>query len=344
MSHNPPSSLRLILDRRHDTAAARIAAWGKVMSASGRVEVAEADADGFEGRFLARTLGEVRVMQVASTRFRFERSPKMAANMVRDHLLVNVVEAGRIEGRIAERAIKAEAGALVLSRMATPMDVVLDGVSWLALIIPKDILDRHMIWRRSLDGRVFAPGSAPALLLAAHMRALLALSDPVPPAETELVARSSLALLSTSLGAAPRTGPTSSVDGPDVAQLVRRFIFEHLRDPELDVAMICARFSLSRSSLYRLMGERSDIAGLIRDLRLRGAKRDILSGHFADRTIEEIGRRWGLPDERSFRRAFVRAFGQSPSHLRRSVRAGVPLALQSSLGVEDELERWFTGL
>ena len=336
--------INLILDRHRDTSAARIAAWSAIMSASGRIAVEAADVDRFEGEFRSRTFGDIRVMRVRSTRFRLERDARMAAGMARDHLLVNVLETGGIQGRIAARAIRAEAGSLILSRMTSPMDVVIDDATWLALIVPIDVLDLHMTWRRSLDARVFSAQSVQTALLAGHVRSLLALPDLKSAHETGLIARATLALLVASLAGPSRRAPAGTAQTGKVASQVRRFILQHLREPDLGVERICREFALSRSSLYRLMGERSDIAALIRGLRLHAAQRDILSGRLSHLPVGEIGRRWGLSDERNFRRAFVREFGQSPSHLRRSLNAAVPDALQASLSVEEELERWFSGL
>ncbi|MGP4694207.1 hypothetical protein [Agrobacterium cavarae] len=59
-------------------------------------------------------------------------------------------------------------------------------------------------------------------------------------------------------------------------------------------------------SHYRVMGDAADIATTIRRMRLHAIHRDIVAKEQGPLTT--IGKRWGLTDERNFRRAFVQEF------------------------------------
>jgi AraC-like DNA-binding protein len=66
--------------------------------------------------------------------------------------------------------------------------------------------------------------------------------------------------------------------------------------------------------LFELEGV--SVSTWIRKRRLEGCRRDLADPALADRTIGEIGRRWGLPDAAHFSRLFRAAYGSSPRELR----------------------------
>lgn len=268
----------------------------------------------------------------------------MARRVRLDHIMVNSLERGRCVGRIAGRAIVAEAAELVLSRLASPMDIVLEDATWLALIVPRNILDKHMPWPSMLDARVFGSQSVQAVILGGLLRSLCSLPDALPMRDATAAARSALALLTSCLGdLSPSTRACGNIEA-DLARSVGRFIADRLPDPDLGLDLICREFSISRSRLYRIMGERSDIAKIIRQLRLRGAQRDITSHRFAHLPLAAIGKRWGLLDERNFRRAFAQEFGYPPSLLRKSGSGELHSGAPEHCAVGADLERWFLGL
>ena len=309
--HMPGASIRLHLDRDSGDPAWRVAAWQEVLSGSGRVEVQAQHRDQFTGRFHSRAIGDLMTLRVTASDFRLVRDAEMVARIQTDYALINLVEQGRVTGLAADRPFEVLPGAVCITRLASTLDVTVSGADWLALLVPLSALEACKAWRETLNGRVFAPGSVPAVLLSHHLRSMLALPEPLALRRAEQIARASLGFVASCLGGgppAPRPAPRE-----DRGLRVRQYITEHLGDPALDPAALCREFALSRSQLYRLMGSHVNIAALIRRQRLRSAHDEIAE---TTGTIDEIARRWGIPNLRSFRRAFVREFGYSPSELR----------------------------
>ena len=78
-------------------------------------------------------------------------------------------------------------------------------------------------------------------------------------------------------------------------------------------AVIAQRLGISERSLHRLLArEGVQYAALAEQTRMKAARRGLLAGE----TTEHIAERLGYSDARSFRRAFVRATGQTPSEFR----------------------------
>ncbi len=328
--------LSLTLDP-HASGVDRLAAWQDVMSATGTVHVADPDA--LTGTLRSHELGPMRTIRITASTFRLVRDHARAAAVAREHVLINLVEAGRFEGRLAGRRLRAGPGDLVLSRLGNLMDVVLHDADWLALVVPQRLVEQHMHWDGRLDGGVHRAGTVAAGVLGGLLRSLCALPDPLPPREVGRATRSALATLAACLGEAAASRRAAEDPEEVSARSVRRFIARRLSDPALDVEVIRRAFGLSRSTLYRIMAaDTGDIAAAIRTMRLQAIAQDIVSPGSEALSLAAIAARHGMVDERSFRRAFAREFGFAPSLLR---RGGVPAPPSASPGVE--LKRWFSG-
>ncbi|WP_210251350.1 helix-turn-helix transcriptional regulator [Aureimonas psammosilenae] len=341
------SPLHIRLSSAEGSPAWRIERWRDAMSPSGKVEVDPANAATFEADFRSRVLGDVRMLRVEASTFRFTRNATMAGEIRRDHLLVNLVERGVLSGQLGPRKVAVEPGAVSISRLADTMDVTLHEATWLGFVVPLDLVEREMPWPRGLDGRVFPQGSVQATMLGHQLSALQALPDRIAAREGAELAQISLHFVLSCLTGRvlARAGAGQKSDRiEDPAIPIRRFIARHLVDPDLGPARICREFGLSRSRLYRIMGDSADIAATVRRLRLKGARRDIASNLFAHLSIAEIAKRWGMPDERSFRRAFSREFGYAPSASRAAAEPAAAGQGDVPPLIGADLERWFDGL
>ncbi len=357
-----PASL-LTLDRRHRTsihsgsAAERVAAWKAFLRVSGHAEIDPAIADGFTADVRTYTLGDALTFKIVSDTFRLLRSKEEAGRVVRDQLFVNFVERGRIIGRLANRRIVAEAGSVLVSRLGMVMDLRFEETSWYGFIVPVSEISRPMGRTASLGPRVFEPGSASAVLLSFHIRSLLELPDVLSAAQAKRIASESVRFLRPHLGCAPvddARSPPEDEEEPTIA--IKRFITERLSDPELRGDMICREFAISRSTLYRLLRgtvglplrldnavqSPNGVSTLIRRLRLLCAHRDIERSAAQDpETFAAIGKRWGMPEERTFRRAFAAEFGYPPSQARRRKGSDASQAAPVRADAAREIERWF---
>ncbi|WP_027172079.1 AraC family transcriptional regulator [Methylobacterium sp. 10] len=330
-------SIRLI----DGDATYRVAAWQELMKTSGEVRVEPEEARRFTSDSSWRRFGPVMVGRITTTAFSLVRTKEVAERTGLDHVFFNGWESGRGVGACGRRQMAFDVGSLSVTKLSSAAHYHLDDVTFTALVVPRRLLEARMGPVEPINGRVFKPDTPEAMIVASHIRTLLDLPEMLTPAKAALAGRASLLLLAACFS---KTVPhlVIGVD-PDaeIMKAIRRFIDDHLADPDLDAALICQQFGLSRSRLYRLMSATGDVAGVIRRLRLTRAHREIAARRKTDLPMTEIAACFGFRQERSFRRAFQQAFGYSPADLRARVRSGASTSLPEAGAVVDD---WFNDL
>lgn len=111
------------------------------------------------------------------------------------------------------------------------------------------------------------------------------------------------------------------LDGVDLtaARLlsVRRFVIEHLAEPDLSPESVAAALGMSRRSLYRLVAANGEgVASFIRRMRLEYVRNALLDPAHRGRRVADIAAEAGLPDAGRFSRLFHATYGETPRELR----------------------------
>jgi AraC family transcriptional activator of tynA and feaB len=97
---------------------------------------------------------------------------------------------------------------------------------------------------------------------------------------------------------------------------IRRHVRMHLQDPGLGPASIAQAYSISVRALHGLFEEVDEsVAGLVRSERLTRCMQDLRQP--SGGSVTDIAFRWGFSDSAHFSRVFKRAFGVTPSAVRR---------------------------
>lgn len=100
---------------------------------------------------------------------------------------------------------------------------------------------------------------------------------------------------------------------------IKAFIHDHADDPELDVPTMAAAHHISVSYLHRLFqrhGGGETVAGLLQQLRLARARRDLTDPLRQGLPVHAIAARRGFSHASVFSRAFRDAFGIPPAAFR----------------------------
>jgi AraC family transcriptional regulator, positive regulator of tynA and feaB len=98
---------------------------------------------------------------------------------------------------------------------------------------------------------------------------------------------------------------------------IRRYARMHLQDPGLGPASIARAHAMSVRALHGLFEEVDEsVAGLVRSERLTRCMQDLQRP--SGGSVTSIAFRWGFSDTAHFSRVFKRAFGMTPSAVRRA--------------------------
>lgn len=304
----------------------RLAAWQEVMSPSGEIRMTPEEAERFTTTGRWRQIGALLIGHVTAGDFRLVRTRAMAERIGLDHVFINVFLAGQGEGVCGRRRMRFTPGAMSITKLSSPADYRLEGITLTALVVSRRLLEAAIGPVAPFDGRVYAANSVEAVLVGAHIDALLALPDPLPLSKASVASHSTLMLLAACFTGAPvrDAANAAEVPDPDVALVrnIRRYIKERLADPDLGPDLICRQFALSRARLYRLMRDSGNISTTIRRLRLARAYGEIAAGRYAGSSSAEVAALSGFRQERSFRRAFIQEFALSPAALQAQARTG----------------------
>lgn len=113
--------------------------------------------------------------------------------------------------------------------------------------------------------------------------------------------------------------PVRPPGGELLLSRVRRYIEDHLSDPELTPDAVAAAHHISPRYLRKLFERDNEtVAGWIRVRRLEHCRRDLGAAQLRDRPVSAVAARWGLLDAAHFSRSFRATYGVSPREYRLS--------------------------
>ncbi|WP_406860635.1 helix-turn-helix domain-containing protein [Streptomyces sp. HUAS MG47] len=170
---------------------------------------------------------------------------------------------------------------------------------------------------RALRGRGLSAREGMGALLADFLVGLGRQADTLRPADAPRLGATVLDLVSGWLAGAldaeaelpPETRHELLAEG------VRAFVHQNLRDPDLTPSSIAAAHHVSLSHLHRVFTGQSGgetLAAWIRGRRLEQARRDLADPALGTTPIHAVAARWGFPRASDFTRAFRGAYGMSP--------------------------------
>ena len=113
---------------------------------------------------------------------------------------------------------------------------------------------------------------------------------------------------------------------------VRRAVRENLFSPSLGPKRLCRDAAMSRSQLYRVLGNEGGVAHYIRRRRLSESF-SILCDSSNSCSIAKIAEMLCFADPSSFSRAFRQEFGVTPRDVRMASLAGQAIAVSKAAGV-----------
>jgi AraC family transcriptional regulator, positive regulator of tynA and feaB len=307
------------------TGSRRLESWSEILETTHLafdVHATSRTPDDFRGAVTRRTLGDLALVDCAASPFLGHRSRaviggRRADAQSEDILGFQFVCKGVELVREGSRSVVLQAGDVVLWDGLQPTDVeIVESFYKRTLLFPRERVLAVCPRLADLRAMPALDQSGPARLLVRFMGALVAEFPGLEAAARMSAADAALELLR---AAVEPNLPTSRTAAREAMRAeIRRYIRTHMQDPALDPASIARAYSMSVRALHALFEDAdASVAGLVRTERLTRCAEDLRRPSAG--SVTEIAFRWGFCDAAHFSRVFKRAFGATPSEVRRGV-------------------------
>lgn len=242
-----------------------------------------------------------------------ERTPaRIAADRI-DILGVGVLLEGEMHGVARLREFEARAGEILLFDIAQPITMTMSIARSIQLAIPRAMAEAELGPVADLHGLVI--GREEAALFYAHLIKLSEALQTISKEDAPRLARTLLDLLVVAVHAAAHAHRDAPPRMVGMAARARTEIRANLESPSLNVAGLCRRLNVSRSTLHRLFESEGGVQTYIRNSRLDAGRIALLDAT-NDERIGAIAERLGFSDAAHFSRLFRARFDETPSQCR----------------------------
>ena len=292
-------------------------AWRESIGVAFDVEPTERLANaGFAAEVRTFNLGE---MLVSSAKFGaeyFKRDSRKISRDGLDHYLVQLYWAGGLTGSTRHRPMDVRSGDIQIVDLAQPHESVASNSATIAITVGRELIAQTISSRVDLHGIVLRGDRGAGALLADYMKSLFYRLGSLDAGEAPFVARATADVIAACAGAMVSDVQARSPINAIVVDRMKRYIEEHLGSRDLSPRVLCERFRISRTQLYRIFEPLGGVACYIQTRRLDrafGLLRDPLC---RNRPVSDIAYTAGFSNLAHFATTFRRAFGLSPSELR----------------------------
>lgn len=273
-------------------------------------------ADDFDARLVAGAGGGLQIVDCIADPCAAVRTSAHVQSDDQDLFTIQLLLAGRENFRIGDNKVVLAPGDIMLWSSTRPAEFeVVERIRKISVRMPLRRLRSWMPHRwQGLGGRL--AGDQEGTKLLASFMALVA------PSHISGELPNGAALTESFLGllvnvTEGKTHPT----GLKAAHLqsVKRYIDEHLADPALSIATICAAERISVRYLHALFeAEGTTVQRYIYGMRLLRCARELENPAMATRAVTEVAFSWGFQNASHFSRRFKEEFGLSPKDFRRA--------------------------
>jgi AraC-like DNA-binding protein len=225
-------------------------------------------------------------------------------------------------GDFGGRPITVGAGQLVGFDLSKPFEAQSTDHSAFALAVARSALGKQFRDVPDLHGHVFEGVAAEMLL--DHMLSVERWIPSIRESEIATVARATMGVVNALLTSVPKR--VELEPGALAFQHeVRRFIENHLHDPDLTPERIAREMSVTRSTLFRNFKPLGGVAAYVQRRRLE-VVRGLLLNPAETRSITDLALTFGFANQSHFAVAFKKAFGRSATEMRSLVALSRPEA------------------
>jgi AraC-like DNA-binding protein len=215
-------------------------------------------------------------------------------------------------------------GTLSVVDLAEPFACRHSAETIVALTVPKSLMPLSEADVNGVTGVPLSGSEGAARLLAGMLRELSGRLDEVDPQSSARLGVALVDLVAATITPLLRHRPGESANTMASRRRalllqIHRYIEERLAHPDLGPEQIAAAHHISLRYLHKLFeSQATSVAGLIRQRRLEGCRRDLLDPNQGHRTVSAVGASHGFVSDTQFSRAFRSRYGVPPGEFRRA--------------------------
>lgn len=234
-----------------------------------------------------------------------------------DHILVQTFLHGRNHADNGGLVYVEEPGGTFAVNLGYTADATCTDAETLTLILPRDWLAEHLPGLRDARGTLFGKDSMAARLFNDFMVSLQRNLPNATTADAPVIGQSLLGLLGSLV---THEDPASTEARSGMLMAVKRHIDDALGDLDLGADSLCARFRLSRATLFRLFKDEGGVQSYIQRRRLMACFRALGAPRHLNRLIYDVALDYGFTNPSHLSTLFRQHFGMSPREVREAAR------------------------
>jgi AraC-like DNA-binding protein len=277
----------------------------------------------FTGRQTLWDLGSLVLAEITTDSLAFSSLPGHIRRDPVDHWTMTLVKSGRIQTETARHTFGSGPGEVHVHSLGRVFDGVVPETSeMLMLFVPRDFSVETAVTLGQSEFSTLSTGMG--RLFSDY---LIDVSNRLPslkPADLPGLAAATRAMILACVS--PSRDHLEAAEGPIATVLLeraRQLVRSRLLDPKLDSELVRRELGISRTRLYNLFEPFGGVMHYIQHRRLLSAYAALTDPN-ERRLIFQIAEERGFSDGAEFSRAFKRAFGDSPSDIRKRGGGGTP--------------------
>jgi AraC-like DNA-binding protein len=291
-----------------------VAAYADVLRPSFDFEIpAAAAGQPFAAHAEVYFLPDIIVSRAQSTASRLVRTAETIAARGTDQILVVCYTSGYFDLTSAGQTRRVAAGEIAFIDLSQPVTIEAPAVDNVGLAVSRRQLESRVALLNRAHGFV-RPDDALARLLRSTIETIAATAPSLTVGDARGVAEALLHLVAACLEPLSRAFAET---GSNTASLLtlKTYVEEHLLEPGLGPQSLLDRFSITRSTLYRLFEPLGGVTGFIAQRKLQLAFRRLSDARYPREPVSRLAGELGFSHPSAFARAFKEAFGLSPSQV-----------------------------
>ena len=285
------------------------------------VELRPIGEEPFSADMRIASIGDLSFAEVCTSPAHISRSQSAIELTGEQFYFVHLAIKGKSRFAHGGRVTELRPGDLVLTYSHEPTEIAnARPARALSVQIPRHLLEHHLPNAGQLCGiRIDGRGGAAKIMATLLPSIWRQISNGIPPETHKFLGSSVLSVLNACLITKALQPDLSDQKSGRQVQAIRRFIDEHLMDPDLSPTTIATYHGLSLRQLHRMFQNQSEtLWQYVIRRRLEEAAKRLTTPEWRNSSVSDIGFQCGFNSLAHFSRSFKEHFALSPTHFRQS--------------------------